>query len=544
MGERDYVDLAELDRITTTIAQFEREIGAIEARLAGDRNAGASIFQRPEDNPRNTATITNAAGESVQVNVDGLALKEERQRRIEASLRMTEANIAIYENLIINTEKEIEFYKEYAAELARENEEIGAQMQDVPAGPAGDVEVRELGRRLEQNREEINNINTTTIPDLQQQSANYRENINRERENKVAIEKRKNFYAEQHKKYIAAENERDKERLTYLQEAIKDLRETQTKMTSPKPAPVEPDLTPSDNNVNLGDTPEPVEPENIVDDIEPDDLTPVNPDDTPQPVEPEDIDDINPDDLTDDEPDLTPGDNGVNPGDTTQPDQPESTQVMDVKKGSPLLRKAVGILAGVAVGVGLSFVLGPTGTVIVLAGNAILKGFIGKQIGLKEAEAMQACPVQNIEEPKKGIKGFCQKVKNYVTSVDGLKDMQNFLTGTSIGLVVGGMLNPGPVAAPTTPEPVTPDIIEGPHVIDTLYQTPTLQGGSGPLGYIVNPENGSFISEIKDGIATIVTPGFSGAGSVSGFVPIDALGPSANVGDLVTAAVNTIGKTI
>ena len=233
MGERDYVDIADLDRNRLARAQYEREIGAIEARLAGDRNAGASIFQRPEDNPRNNATITNAAGESVQVNVDGLALKEERQRRIEDSLRMTNANIATYENLIANAEREIEFYREFVIELARENEELGAQMRDVPLGPEGDAQVREIGTQLEQNREEIENINSDTIPDLQEQIENYRANIGRERENRVNIEKRRNFYAEQQRKYVDAENQRDRARLVYLRGMIDALEAAEKEMLEP-----------------------------------------------------------------------------------------------------------------------------------------------------------------------------------------------------------------------------------------------------------------------------------------------------------------------
>ncbi len=106
-------------------------------------------------------------------------------------------------------------------------------------------------------------------------------------------------------------------------------------------------------------------------------------------------------------------------------------------------------VASVAVGIGIGatafFAVGPLGVTIMSIGTMIAKKFINKRRKELARMRMLGTPIEaTFAEPRPGLRGKIDKLKNYLKSEEGLRDISWMLNSaliTGIGLTVGNALH-------------------------------------------------------------------------------------------------------
>ena len=122
-----------------------------------------------------------------------------------------------------------------------------------------------------------------------------------------------------------------------------------------------------------------------------------------------------------------------------------SKPIMPVKKGNKpkvTFKTIMALAAGVGLGATVFFTTGPAGVGIMMAAGGIAKTFIKKQEKkLATATSLNApAKVEEIENPKPQIKGPIARLKRYLTSPEGLRDMRWMINAamlTGAGLTIG-----------------------------------------------------------------------------------------------------------
>lgn len=110
-----------------------------------------------------------------------------------------------------------------------------------------------------------------------------------------------------------------------------------------------------------------------------------------------------------------------------------------IEKNPKLTWKTFAFLAGgLALGATIGFAVGTTGLIIANAGLAVAKYFVNKK--RKEAREKRLNgenEIVSVELPDNKLKAGIEKLKNYIKSEEGLRDISWGLTGGLIGLNVG-----------------------------------------------------------------------------------------------------------
>lgn len=110
-----------------------------------------------------------------------------------------------------------------------------------------------------------------------------------------------------------------------------------------------------------------------------------------------------------------------------------------IEKNPKLTWKTFAFLAGgLALGATIGFAVGTTGLIIANAGLAVAKYFVNKK--RKEAREKRLNgenEIVSVELPDNKLKAGIEKIKNYIKSEEGLRDISWGLTGGLIGLNVG-----------------------------------------------------------------------------------------------------------
>lgn len=175
------------------------------------------------------------------------------------------------------------------------------------------------------------------------------------------------------------------------------------------------------------------------------------------------------------------GDN-TNPPEETEPEQEEAPVMPIVKGNKPKVTwKTVAATAiGIGIGAGVFFAAGPLGVGIMSLAGGIAKKFINKK--RKELASMQRVggsqEVEEIREPKTGIKGAFARFKNYLKSEEGLRDMSWMINAaiiTGVGLSVGSAIHNAVNQATVPTEPIGPEPLPEP-VPEPIVQEPDVLG--------------------------------------------------------------------
>ena len=135
---------------------------------------------------------------------------------------------------------------------------------------------------------------------------------------------------------------------------------------------------------------------------------------------------------------------------------------------------------GIGIGAGVFFAAGPLGVGIMSLAGGIAKKFINKK--RKELASMQRVggsqEVEEIREPKTGIKGAFARFKNYLKSEEGLRDMSWMINAaiiTGVGLSVGSAIHNAVNQATVPTEPIGPEPLPEP-VPEPIVQEPDVLG--------------------------------------------------------------------
>lgn len=270
--------------------------------------------------------------------------------------------------------------------------------------------------------------------------------------------------------------------------------------------------------------------------------------------------------LADEEPNLE------NPLNHTPPETP----VIPVVKGNKpkvTWKTIAAIASGVAIGATVFFTAGPVGVAVMTVAGTIGKKIINNQ-RLRLARLGSEVAIEKIEEPRPGIRGKFDKVKKYLKSDEGLRDMSSLL---GAAIITGNVLNiasaihntvianaPTPETLPLEPEiaptpesipvepqinptpevlPVEPTPIEPTPIVDTI-PTPEIT----PYDNIVIGENvGSYNVSVGHDTAAWAVNGTNTETLLSQYVNGDSvfksfasINPNGTVGQII----NTDGLSI
>lgn len=188
-----------------------------------------------------------------------------------------------------------------------------------------------------------------------------------------------------------------------------------------------------------------------------------------------------PEPLPEDEPSLE------NPLNT--PQEEPIKPIVKANKPKVTWKTIASIAAGIGIGGAVFFTAGPVGVAVMTIAGSIGKKIINNQ-RLKLARLGSEAAIEKIEEPRPGIKGKFDKLKNYLKSDEGLRDMSSLLgaaiiTGNALNIasavqnVIAAntpMPEPLPVEPEITPTPdvIQPTPIEPTPVVDTITPTPEI----------------------------------------------------------------------
>ena len=166
---------------------------------------------------------------------------------------------------------------------------------------------------------------------------------------------------------------------------------------------------------------------------------------------------------------------------------PNIMNVPKVKYNKPELtwKTALALAAGVGIGATVFFTTGPTGVAIMSIINGITNKFVSSARAKAAANRMNILggeiEVEEIEEPKKGLKASIDKFKKYIKSEEGLRDISWMLTAAiitgnalSIGSVVRNKIIASQSAKPiVNPEQTPINTTESTTEIPTGHIEPT-----------------------------------------------------------------------
>lgn len=168
---------------------------------------------------------------------------------------------------------------------------------------------------------------------------------------------------------------------------------------------------------------------------------------------------------------------------------PNMLKQPNVKYNKPKLtwKTALAVAAGVGIGATVFFTTGPTGVAVMSVVSGIANKFVSSARAKAAANRMNILggevEVEEVEEPKKGIKGAIERFKKYIKSEEGLRDiswmlMSAIITGNALS--IGSAIRAKMIAsqAPDTPpvEPTPPT--ETPQSVEP---TPTIEPSPVPV---------------------------------------------------------------